>query len=89
MSDGVTRPATDLVAVIRARIHQLGLSHSEVDHLAGLAQGHTNKILNGKKKPRTDTLANLFGALALVFEPHVDAEREAMMRPLWVKRRRE
>jgi hypothetical protein len=88
MSNDPIPRATDLVGAIRARIEQLDLPHFEVDQLAGLADGHTNKILNGKKMPTAKTIARICGAVALVFEPKVDAEREAIMRPQWVKRRR-
>ena len=56
----------DWLAVIRDRIRELGLSHLEVDHLAGLGQGHTGKILRGKKRLRADTLIRLYRALEIV-----------------------
>jgi hypothetical protein len=87
MSDRLIRSATDWAAVFRARIHELDLSHFEVDQLAELQPGYTNKIVNGKKRPGAITIQKLCGALALAFEPKVDAEREAIMRPQWKPRR--
>jgi len=88
MSDHLIRTSADWAAVFRARIAQLGLSHFEVDHLAGLPGGYCNKILNSKKKPGAVTIERLSGALALGFKPEIDVAREAIMRPQWVKRRR-
>ena len=88
MTDGLIRAQADWATALRARITELGITHAEVDHRAGLAEGHTNKIVNGKKKPTTVTLERLCGALALAFAPVVDAAREEVMRPHWVKRRR-
>jgi len=79
---------TDWPAALRARIDDLELPLSEVDALAGLGVGHTSKILNGDKHPTTVTLAKLLDALALKPQFVVDAEREAIMRPQWKKRRR-
>jgi hypothetical protein len=88
MSDDLIRTSADWAAVFRSRIAELGLSCFEVDHLAGLADGHCNKILNAKKRPGALTIERLCGALALAFRPVVDAEREKVVRPQWVKRRR-
>jgi hypothetical protein len=88
MTDRLIRLSTDWAAVFRARITELELTHFEVDQLAGLAEGHCNKILNGKKKPAAVTIERMCGALALAFTPVVDTEREAIMRPQWLKRRR-
>jgi hypothetical protein len=88
MSDQLIRTSADWAAVFRVRITELGLSHFEVDQLAGLPGGYCNKILNAKKRPGAATIARLCSALALAFKPVVDAEREAIMRPQWVRRRR-
>lgn len=66
---------------IRDRRQGLGLSHLEVDDLAGLAEGHTSKIeafgrhYNKRVLSITDTLAPLLDALglALVVMPASDA----------------
>jgi hypothetical protein len=88
MSDGLIRCSADWAAVFRARITELGLSCFEVDHLAGLPIGYCNKILNAKKRPGALTIERLCAALALAFVPVIDAEREMVVRPRWVKRRR-
>jgi hypothetical protein len=54
MTDSLIRLSTDWAAIFRARISALGLSHFEVDQIAGLPDGYCNKILNGKKKPVVD-----------------------------------
>jgi ribonuclease BN (tRNA processing enzyme) len=74
MSDGLIRTATDWAAVFRPRIAELGLSHLDVDHIAGLPSGYCNKILNGKKKPGAVTIEKLCRALKLVLRPEVDPE---------------
>jgi hypothetical protein len=42
---GTFRDYDAMVPVIRARIAELGLSYADVDRLAGLAGGHTGKLL--------------------------------------------
>jgi predicted transcriptional regulator len=88
MSERLIRSSADMVAIWRARIAELGLSHFEVDQIAGLPDGYCNKILNAKKKPGAVTIERICGALALAFVPIVDAEREAIVRPQWAKRQR-
>jgi hypothetical protein len=88
MSERLIRSSADMVAIFRARIARLGLSHFDVDQIAGLADGYTNKILNAKKRPGAKTIEKLCDALALAFEPVVDPEREEIMREQWMKRRR-
>lgn len=51
MTDSLIRLSTDWAAVFRARIRDIGLSHLEVDQIAGLPDGYCNKILNAKKRP--------------------------------------
>jgi predicted transcriptional regulator len=74
MSDGLIRLSTDWADVFRARIADLGLSHSEVDERAGLPDGYCNKIINGKKKPGAVTIERMCGALQLALRLVVDAE---------------
>ena len=88
MSDGLIRSPADWAAVFRARITELELSHLDVDQLAGLPDGYCNKILNSKKRPGVVTIGRLCDALALAFVPVVDAERAAIIRPQWAKRRK-
>ncbi len=85
MSERLIRSSADWAVVFRARIVELGLSHLDVDQLAGLPDGYCNKILNAKKRPGARTIERLCGALAIAFVPVVDAEREALVRPQWAK----
>jgi ribonuclease BN (tRNA processing enzyme) len=72
MTDHLIRAATDWPWVFRKRIAELGLSHLDVDHLAGLPGGYCNKILNGKKKPGAVTIEKLCRTLKLVLRPEID-----------------
>jgi hypothetical protein len=89
MSDRLIRSSADMVAIFRARIMELGLSHFDVDQIAGLPDGYCNKILNSKKKPGAVTIGRLCDALALAFVPIIDIEREAIVRPQWMKRQKQ
>jgi hypothetical protein len=88
MTECLIRTSADMVAIIRARIEELGLSHFEVDQISGSPLGYTNKILNSKKRPGAKAIERLWRALALAFMPVVDRDREAIMRPEWEKERR-
>jgi DNA-binding Xre family transcriptional regulator len=50
MTERLIRTSVDWIAVFRARIRQLGLTHLEVDARAGLSEGHTGKVLCGTRK---------------------------------------
>jgi hypothetical protein len=66
------RSTADWIAAIRARVADRGLTHLEVDHRAGIADGLTSKILCGmKKRPSAATLMKISDAveLALLFGP--------------------
>jgi hypothetical protein len=76
MTDSLIRLSTDWAAIFRARISALGLSHFEVDQIAGLPDGYCNKILNGKKKPGAVTIERMSRALKLAWAPVVDDDRE-------------
>ncbi len=58
MSDG-------LIRALRAEIAARGLTQLDVDHLAGLGQGHCSAILNGKRIPKIDTVQRILDVLAL------------------------
>jgi hypothetical protein len=88
MTERLIRASADWAAVFRARIARLGLSHFDVDQIAGLADGYTNKILNAKKQPGARTIEKLCDALALAFVPVVDPAREEIMRGQWEKRKK-
>ncbi|WP_156179948.1 hypothetical protein [Bradyrhizobium sp. LTSPM299] len=87
MTGRLIRSAADWAAVFRDRISELGLSHLEVDHIAGLPDGYTNKIVNAKKRPGARTIERYCDALAIAIRPEVDAERETIMRDQWNSRR--
>jgi hypothetical protein len=72
MSERLIRTSADWIAVFRARIKELGLTHLAVDGLAGLSEGHTSKILCGLRAPSADTIARLCAALGLVAIVSVD-----------------
>jgi hypothetical protein len=78
---------SDKVGIIRARIFELGLSHSAVDRLLGKT-GYTNKVMNGTKRLGAKVEAELCEALALKSQFVVDAEREALMQAEWERCRR-
>jgi hypothetical protein len=75
MSNRLIRLSTDWAAVFRARILVLGLSHLEVDHLAGMPDGYCNKVLAGKKKPGAVTIERMSRALKMAWAPVFDDER--------------
>jgi transcriptional regulator with XRE-family HTH domain len=75
------RSSADWIPVFRSRIAELGLSHLDVDGLAGLSEGHTSKILCGLRKPTADTIARLCGALGLVQTVTRDAVRKENLSP--------
>jgi transcriptional regulator with XRE-family HTH domain len=74
MSERVVITLADLQTALRVRIRDLGLTQEKVDDLAGLAAGHTGKILTGRKEPRFTTIARLCRALGLknLFVPVCD-----------------
>lgn len=72
--------ADDWIAVWRARIAELDLTLDQVDHLAGLSEGHTSKILRGTKKAAGETRDRLCAALGLVQGVSVDVARQEMLR---------
>ena len=88
MSDHLIRTSTDWIAIWRARMAELELTHLEVDGLAGLSGGHTSKILCGDRKATGETRDRLCGALGLSQRVSVDVEREAVLRGEATKRKR-
>jgi transcriptional regulator with XRE-family HTH domain len=65
MSDRLIRISGDCARALRAAIKARGLTQLDVDHQAGLGQGHTSKILNGKKNPTVETLVSILDVLDL------------------------
>lgn len=76
MSALMIRTAADWAPYFRTRIAELGLSHFEVDQRTGLAEGYTNKILNGKKLPGALTIERLCRELKISLRPVADGETE-------------
>jgi hypothetical protein len=74
MTECMIRSAADWAPFFRARIAELGLSHFEVDQRTGLAEGYTNKILNGKKLPGALTIERLCRELKISLRPVADDE---------------
>lgn len=60
------RTMEDLVAALRARRMELGLSHLDVDDAAGLQGGYTGKIECGDRNLGPLSFAGLLGALGVV-----------------------
>lgn len=52
-----------LLCELKAAIAARGLTQLDVDHQAGLGEGHTGKILRGEKDPQLDTLARIADVL--------------------------
>ena len=57
--------AAAVVQALRIEIEARGLTQLEVDHRAGLSEGHCSAILNGKRIPKVDTLLKLLDAIGL------------------------
>jgi hypothetical protein len=89
MTDHLIRGSSaDWIAIWRAQIAKLELTHREVDHQAGLGEGYCSKLMCGMKKPNTKTIERMNAALALRLRPEIDAEREAIVKAEAVKRQR-
>jgi hypothetical protein len=77
-----------LIAAVRARIAEIGISYSTLDFLAGTQVGYSAKILGPtpSKSFGPVSLGCILGALGvrLVLKP--DPEAEARMRPRWVRK---
>jgi predicted transcriptional regulator len=54
-----------LIRALRAEIAARGLTQLDVDHRAGLGQGHCSAILNGKKNPKIETVQRILDVLEL------------------------
>ncbi|HEV2156352.1 helix-turn-helix transcriptional regulator [Bradyrhizobium sp.] len=68
MADPI-RTAPGFVAVFVDRARALGLSHREVDEIAGLGEGYFSKLACGDRRPTASTIEKLCGALHLAFLP--------------------
>jgi hypothetical protein len=72
-----------LVAIFRARCDALGITGETVDHVGGLASGHTTKLLTAghMKKFGPVSLNAILGVLALKLTVSVDEEQLARIAP--------
>jgi hypothetical protein len=77
------------VALLRARKEQLGLSDMALDHLAGLAHGHTGKLLGPAQERRlgVSTFGVLLNALGLSGTLYVDPAKAAALADRMTPRR--
>jgi transcriptional regulator with XRE-family HTH domain len=56
MTGDSARSVEEWIARVRVRIAALGLSQAEVEHRAGLSEGHLGAVLRGKRaNPRLET----------------------------------
>jgi transcriptional regulator with XRE-family HTH domain len=65
MTEKPIRVSRDCAEALRAEITARGLTQLEVDHRAGLGEGHCSAILNGKRIPKIDTLLRILEVLDL------------------------
>lgn len=56
----------DITQVIKSRLHEIGVTQREVQHIAGLAQSHVSNIITGAiTDPRISTLLRVLKAIDL------------------------
>jgi hypothetical protein len=76
MSDGFTGTQAELIALWRAKIAELGLTHGEVDSLAQedarahgeqWGDGYSGKLLCGDREPKATTSARMNRILGIRF----------------------
>jgi transcriptional regulator with XRE-family HTH domain len=65
MTDRLIRVSRGYSQALRTEIAARGLTLLEVDHRAGLGDGHCSAILNGKRIPKIDTLLRILDVLGL------------------------
>jgi hypothetical protein len=82
------RTADDLIAALRARKDELGLSNATVDEIAGMTLGHWDKACGPSrvKSPNLFTLMSLIGALGLAVQFVDDPDRIRAVRGRWRRR---
>jgi predicted transcriptional regulator len=71
MSERLIRSSADMVALFGDRIRELGLSHREIDDLAGFGEGYTSKIMCGDRQPGARTIERMCRVLKVAFVPTV------------------
>jgi hypothetical protein len=79
-----------LLDAVESRRVQLGLSFKTLDLVAGLAVGHSSKLMSPAriKSPSATTLFSLLDALALSIVLVNDPAKAARISPLWKRRDR-
>ena len=93
MKPAIVTSKPELLAVIRERVSELDVPHLTIDAIAGLADGHTGKILapNATKGLGEISFPNLLRALGLGIAVIVIAEDPAQVARVshrWTKRKR-
>jgi len=71
-------PMATIVGLLQERRYEIGLTQLDLEHAAGLSDGHIAKIQAGYRQPRGYTLALLMGALGVDLEVRLvvhDGER--------------
>jgi hypothetical protein len=78
----------ELLAVVRARVAELNISHQTLDHIAGLPSGYAGQILCEVPRKRMGGLSQflILGALGLSLEVHEDTEALERVRSRLVQR---
>jgi hypothetical protein len=78
----------DLLAVLRARMHELNITFDCLDHISGLQSNYSAKLLGARpvKTLGPVSLGAVLGSLALRITVSVDHEAEARLRHRWVPR---
>jgi transcriptional regulator with XRE-family HTH domain len=77
-TERAVRVSRDYADALRAEIAARGLTQLQVDHRAGLGEGHCSAILNRKRVPKIDTLLRILDVLGLdlAFAPAPTAENK-------------
>ena len=77
-----------LIAALRARIDEIGVSYDDLETLCGFTRGHLSKILGPVrvKNIGLQTLLILIGGLALRFRLEPDLEAAQAMAHRWERR---
>jgi hypothetical protein len=74
MIDRLIGSAADWIAIWRSAIGARGLTHREVDDLAGWGEGYCSKLLCGDREPTATTISRMNCALGLKIRLEVDRE---------------
>ena len=85
---GRPRHYVEWLALIRARVAELGITHETLDAVAGLQSGYASKLLSEPPVKRAGAVSRylLNGALGLMDVVYEDAEALALVRSRLTKR---